>query len=788
MIRLFLSGLALVTVANVMGNNVITTPEEMNDTSRVVDLDEVVVVSQPKDVFRLRQQPTHSTLFSETELKHINATDLANLSAYVPSFTMPVYGSRLTSSVYMRGTGSRMNTAAPSVPIYYDNIPLVSKSAFNTHFYMLDRIDVLHGPQATLYGMNSEGGLVRIFSKNPMNYQGTDVNLGLASGLQRRAEVAHFQRPSECFAYSLAMFYSGQDGFFYNDALHEQNDKMSEAGGRLRLLWHATNRLNFDFTADYQFSDQNGFPYGKYDDGEVLNPATTTMNTYRRNMLNTGLTVNYHANKFLFTATTSYQHLYDKMNMDNDYTPADRISMYQHQRQNAFTEELSLHSKTDSRWQWTLGAFGSYQDLHTDAPVFFGSDMKNSLAAMLQNMLQGIMPPTVPHSFTRMDIPHFYVAGDFKTPKYNVGVFHESNIKLTDRLTATLGLRYEYSRVKLDYQAAGRLNLDYDLTVFGRSNNYSQWLNDTLKSTSATTSSQLLPKVGLTYAIDAKGSNVYALFSKGYRDGGYNIQGFSSIIQPEMMQNGRNIRQGDFNVPHTDAEYDLINKAVAYEPETSWNYEAGAHLNLFDGKLHADITGYFMQVKNLQLTKMEGAYGFGRMVVNAGKSQNIGAELSLRGSAVDDHLAWAASYSFTHATFSDYTDQVTAADGTVSLLNYKDNKVPYIPVHMFAVMADYRFDILNDEVLRSVTLGVNVAGQGKTYWDDANTTAQKLYATLGAHVALDMGCVNVNFWGRNITDTRYLTFVSDISQENSGNFYGQRGLPFQLGIDVSLRF
>lgn len=772
----------------VQGNNVVTGSVEVNDTSRVIDLDEVVVVSQPKDVFRLRQQPTHSSLFTQNELSSISVNDLAHLSDFVPSFSMPVYGSRLTSSVYMRGTGSRMNTAAPSVPIYYDNIPLVSKAAFNTHFYMLDRVDVLHGPQATLYGMNSEGGLVRIFTKNPMNYQGTDVNLGLATGLQRRAEVAHYHRPLDNLAFSVALFYNGQDGFVYNDALREQNDKMNEAGGRLRLLWNATQRLHFDLTADYQFSDQNGFPYGQYVDGEVLNPATTAMNTYRRNMFNTGITVSYHANKFLLTSTTSYQHLYDKMNMDNDYTPADRISMFQRQRQNAFTEELAVRSKSDSRWQWTTGLFGCYQDLDTEAPVFFGDDMKKPLASMLKDLLQNIMPATVPHSFTRLDIPEFYVDGDYKSPKLNMGVFHESNIKLTDRLTATLGLRYEYSRVKLDYMAAGRLNLDYDLTVFGQDYTFSQWLTDVLESAPSTTASQLLPKVGLTYAVGTKGSNVYALFSKGYRDGGYNIQGFSSIVQPEMMQNGKNIRQGDYDVPHTADDYAVINKAVAYEPETSWNYEAGTHLNLFDGMLHADLTGYFMQVKNLQLTKMEGAYGYGRMVVNAGRSRNIGAELSLRGSAFDDHLSWASSYSFTHATFRDYTDQQTASDGTVNMLDFKGNKVPYIPMHMFSAMADYRFDILGDEVLRAVTIGANVAGQGKTYWDDANTTSQKLYATLGAHVAFDMKKVNVNFWARNITDTHYLTFVSDISQDNSGNFYGQRGLPFQLGVDVRMNF
>ena len=112
---------------------------------------------------------------TQQEMQQLQVRQLTDMSLYVPSFTMPQYGSRLTSSMYIRGIGSRVNNTA--VGIYYDNIPLISKSAFNTHFYMLDRVDVLRGPQGTLYGANTEGGIVRIYSKNPMSYQGTDINL-----------------------------------------------------------------------------------------------------------------------------------------------------------------------------------------------------------------------------------------------------------------------------------------------------------------------------------------------------------------------------------------------------------------------------------------------------------------------------------------------------------------------------------------------------------------------------------------------------------------------------------
>ena len=130
------------------------------DTSRVVDLDEVVVVAQPKESLRLRRQPLASTVFTDAEMQRLGVQALSSLSKYVPSFVVPDYGARYTSSIYVRGLGSR--SGDPAMGVYFDNIPLVNKSTYNRHIYMLDRIDVLRGPQGTLYGMNTEGGIVRM--------------------------------------------------------------------------------------------------------------------------------------------------------------------------------------------------------------------------------------------------------------------------------------------------------------------------------------------------------------------------------------------------------------------------------------------------------------------------------------------------------------------------------------------------------------------------------------------------------------------------------------------------
>lgn len=111
----------------------------IGDTSRVYDIDEVLVINQPKEVYRLRQQPLSSTSFDGSQLQQLNVQDARHLSTFVPSFVMPEYGSRYTSSIYMRGIGSRVNS--PAVGIYVDGMPILNKSAFNFHTYDIDRVD-----------------------------------------------------------------------------------------------------------------------------------------------------------------------------------------------------------------------------------------------------------------------------------------------------------------------------------------------------------------------------------------------------------------------------------------------------------------------------------------------------------------------------------------------------------------------------------------------------------------------------------------------------------------------
>lgn len=739
---------------------------ERVDTAKVYDLDEVIVVAQPKESVKLRRQPLSSSVFTDNELTSLNVRDISGLSYFVPSMSIPAYGSRLTSSTYMRGIGSRSGN--PAVGVYYDNIPLVNKSSFNSHFYGIDRVDVLRGPQGTLYGMNTEGGLMRVYSKNPMNYQGTDLRLSLATGLQSDVEIAHYHRPSDKFAFSTSAFYSGQKGFFDNTYLNEHADLSNEFGGKARLVWLPADGWNIDFTTDYQYVNQNGFPYGEYDSEtkHFNEPQTTLLNGYKRQMVNSGLHVTYTTPSLLFASTTSHQYLYDQMVMDQDYLPEDYLQLEQRQKMNAITQELSLRSLGGGKWNHASGVFFSKQWLKTDGPVYFGEAMNKMILTRMG------MPAAMAQM---LSISDNYVPGTFRTPQWNVGVYHESHIKLFDRLTLTLGLRYDYQKVSIDYATQSMFTLTGKGTMMmpGQGGQMIQIPVDftskfvsRLENQTDKGYSELLPKFGLTLDLGS-GSNLYAVVSKGFRAGGYNIQMFSDIFSNEQREIGKGfaaMAKGDMTVEHTAEDYAKVEETITYKPETSWNYELGTHLNLFGGKLHADAAVYYMRVRDLQLSVMAGDYGYGRQMINAGRSSSCGLELSLRGTALDNRFTWAATYGYTHS----------------QLLDYEDNQVPFIPTHTFSAMTDYR--------IGKFTFGLNVAGNGPTYWDVDNEYRQKLYATLGAHAMVDFGCIKLNVWGRNLTDTKYNTMLVNSSIDGTKRSFAQQGNPLQIGADIIMHF
>lgn len=803
---------------------------EEADTLKIVDVEEVVVIAAPKENRKLRELPAAVTLLSQKDMQAAQVNSIKNLTALVPNLFIPDYGSRLTSAVYIRGIGSRINT--PSIGLYVDNIPYIDKSAFDFDFSDIERVDVLRGPQGTLYGRNAMGGLIKVHTKSPFSYQGTDLRIGTGTHNHYNASLSHYHRVSERFAFSTGGFYNYEGGFFRN-ALRDngKQDKSQSAGGRFRGIWLPSDNWKADMNISYEYGDQGGYPYfytGSVNpeaQSEELKPYIGTIsnnreNNYYRNLLNIGLNLEHQADRFTLSAVTGYQFLKDRMSIDQDFTTKDIYTLKQKQRIHTLSEEVALKSKGNTRWQWTTGAFAFYQWLDTEAPVVFrqeGMDMMNQMLGsvvpskievpMGQGMNMNILPSLIVKS---NELP---IHGNFGTPLLNAALFHQStfrNLFGAEGLSFTAGLRLDYEKMKMDYDSGTSMN--YTVGIKGEMTRGGQVIKEItmMPETPLTVNSgycgsiskdylQLLPKFALQYDFNNRHGNIYATVSKGYRSGGYNIQMFSDLLQTSlrndmMRQTKDEVIDAIENSPGS-AYKDLIaekfpeagetleaRSATEYKPEQTWNYELGTHLNLFDDRLHADAAIFWLETENQQISRFAGASGLGRETVNAGKSRSMGAEAAIAVAVTPDFTV-NAGYGYTHATFKDYVTNARV-NGQLQEVSYNGNHVPFVPQHTLNASAQYVFHMRKGRWLERVQLNANYAGAGKIYWTEQNNVSQAFYGTLSGRISLQKGNGQIDFWVCNALDKDYATFYF----ESMGNGFMQKGRPVQAGIELRCRF
>lgn len=780
--------LASASAAAATNNNAVGTLP--GDTTKVIDIEEVVVIATPKENSRLRQQPVSATSLSQEDMRNNAVTSVKSLSALVPNLFIPDYGSKLTTSVYIRGIGSRINT--PAIGLYVDNIPFIDKSAFDFNYADVERIDVMRGPQGTLYGRNTMGGLIRVFTKSPFTYQGTDLRLSAATYNNYQASLTHYHRISTQFAFSAGAFYSHKGGFFKNDFNGKRIDTDNEFGGRIRAIWLPTENLKLDFTVNYEYTNQGGYPYeytGRTD-GETEDRAgyigRISYNNdcgYRRNLVNSGVNLEYQGRNFTLSSATGFQYLYDRMDLDQDFTEQDIYTIMQKQNSKTLSEEIVMKSKPGSRWQWTTGVSGFYQWLDTDAPVTFRQD---GVKTMIEDNANSMFPsgnPAAPTMHLTVNNSTLPVPGRFETPVLNGAVYHQSTLNdlFVDGLSLTVGLRLDYEKIKMHYDSGTDMDFDF-LFGMGPMHITSENLHaiSSFIGEESADYTQLLPKFALEYAWNPQ-NNVYASVTKGYRSGGYNIQMFSDLIQGSLRNAMIDALAADPNFKRFASMLEnfktgsaSIREATLYKPEYSWNYEIGTHLTLFGGKLQADLAAFYMDTRDQQISRFADS-GLGRITVNAGKSRSIGAEASLR-SQITDALSLYGSYGYTYATFTDYTLSDTE--------DYNGNYVPFVPKHTFTAGGQYVFRLRKCAWLDNITVNANYRAAGRIYWTEQNNASQPLYGILNGRVSLNKGNGQVGFWINNALNKDYQAFYF----ETMNRGFAQQGRPLQFGIDLKCRF
>lgn len=742
---------------------------DQEDTIKKYSIEELWVVDSPKESRVLRDQPLSSTILQREAMEDNRVFSMKNLSGIVPNLYIPDYGTKYTSSIYVRGIGSRINS--PAVGIYVDGLPYFDKSGFDFDFSDIERVEVLRGPQGTLYGRNTMGGLINLRTKNPFDYSGTDLMLSAATKNGYRAYLTHYHRISDKFAFSAGGFYDYSGGFYRNEYDGKKIDKGSSAGGRMHGIWRPSGALSFDLNVSYEYDDDGGYPYGAYDkaSGEYSDPDYNFRSTYRRNMVNAGLITTYSPRSLgiTITSTSGWQYLKDRMTMDTDYSSADRFTMNQNQLQNTISQEVILKGKWNEFWggmDFSTGVSGFYQWNRNRTPLTFGSAFISDLQATMDAAMIH-SPVKVKLTDERMDVP-----GLFYLPASGAALFHQSvfnDIFGAKGLSLTLAVRFDYEKVKIDYATSSAMN--YLMTMPGGRKSEGTYKVEYLGK-QYQESMPVLPRLALKYDFNSR-NNIYIMTAKGYRGGGFNIQMLSDYMQGDLQK----------NVGTLDND-STINAALRYRPEYSWNQEFGGHFTSMDSRFSMDFSLFYIKIKDQQVSRFVES-GMGRYTSNAGKSLSYGGEMSLIYNPVYG-LNLIADYGYTNAKFTkNLTQVVVTKDGKRVLeeRDYKDKYVPFAPKHTLRLAASYSIDLSQRSKL---TIGADYTGLGKIYFTEANDVSQKFYGLVNGRVSFSYSKNEISLWCNNIFNKDYSLFYFD---SGSAGFM-QKGKGTWAGIDLRLRF
>ncbi len=684
------------------------------------------------------------TRFGEAEIERLDITAIKDVGTVTPNFYMPDYGSRMTSSIYVRGLGARIDQ--PVVGLNIDNVPYLNKDNYDFDMFDIERIEVIRGSVGVLNGRNAMGGQINVHTLSPWKVNGLRGMVQYGRANTFRFGAGYYGKLSSKLASSISGEYSHTDGFYRNAYDHKHVGAENAGGARWKMSWHPESRFSVLNTLAVNAGRQDGYPYQSMLTGRIdYNDPTF----YRRLNVTEGLTATYTGNRMIATSVTSVQYSDDNMTLDQDFLPVDYFTLTQKRREWTWTQDLFAKGNRGA-YNWLMGVFGFYKGGTLKAPVTFKD---TGISKLIEDNIGRVLPPGMQLKFDERSL---LLGSDFDTRNGGFAIYHQSAYTLGN-FTFQAGLRWDIEHVAIDYAS----DADASVTM------YRQLPTGALVPLAtrplavhdagklSQTFNEILPQLAIGYQTGNWQTSLR--ISKGYKAGGYNTQMFSDILQQQLMQSAG-----------VETTYD-IEKMLTYKPEKAWTYELSGEYARPDGVFSAEAVFYFMRVRDQQLTVFPDGNTTGRAMTNAGRTRSLGVELSGHWRPTD-RFGVNMSYGFTDARFMSYDN---------GRQNFHGKQLPYAPSHTVFASADYTLPSIGNF---TPVLSLNTRGAGKIYWNDANTVSQKFYATLGASLTVNHARGSVSIWGENLTDTRYNTFYF----VSIGNAFVQRARPVTYGVTVRM--
>ena len=754
-LRKYLLWAAFVTVAGVASAS---DNEAKVDTLIAVDRVQITTIKQGSE---LRREAVAASVLSGRTLEMRGVAAVKDVVTDIPNLFMPDYGSRTTSSIYVRGMGTRIDQ--PVVGMTVDNVPLADKNLYDTELPDIERIEFLRGPQATLYGRNTMGGVINVYTLSPLTYQGVRLRADYGSRNALRVAASTYHKFSDKLGFSASAQYSRHDGYWRNSYDNSLCDKENSGNFRTKLQYRK-GALSIDNTLAFSVVEQGGYPYeyigspnpDKHREELVGKICYNEPCTYGRVAVNEGLSVRYDFGKFSLASITSYQYMNDKMHIDNDFLPEYYFTLEQRKQQHNIAEDFVLRSKEEGKYRWLAGVYGFFKREQMQAPVTFGPTGIQKLIIDNINAYAPIDGELQWGDLNGNGADELLLDSRFTTHNSGVAAYHRSEVHL-GRWRLALGLRLDYELVQMLYRTSTTAIYSVQPSVGER---YSVERKVGESEVLSRGFFEFLPSFSASVDLDSAGRNMlYFSASKGYKAGGFNTQMFSEVLQ-RQLKDKMGLSQ------EIDAD-----KLCAYNPEHSYNLELGGHFGTNDGRFTADASLFYIECVDQQLTIFPDEDSTGRMMTNAGRTRSFGAELSAT-ARLAKTLVLSGSYGYTNAKFRDFKS------GGV---NYAGNFIPYAPKNSLSLRLMQTIPFRSQWIDRMV-LSVGVQGAGRIYWNEANDASQPFYALLEGSVRFEGEKWAVDLWCKNATNTKYNLFYF----ESMGNRFVQRGRPMTGGVRVMI--
>ncbi|MFZ6045421.1 TonB-dependent receptor [Pseudomonas sp. CR3202] len=697
-----------------------------------------VTVTAQKREETVQKVPASISVLSGDKVRDSSLQSANEVTRFIPNASAGTTEGHGRPRWWIRGLGTGdqgANTVSP-VGIYVDDVYIANISATGFPLFDLERVEVLRGPQGTLWGKNTTAGAINFISRRPTFDQSGYLKAGIGDYADRVLEGAVSDALVEDrLAARLSFRHQGRDG--YNENLNDNKDQGALEDDAARLQFLA--RINDDLEANLNlharhYHDTGGYstvgygtrPNGTNQFGYFIDPEKGKVNYNAKfavdiDQAGTNLTLNWLLGELELTSITAFEHFTRDGLSDSDNTPLElqRSSSFADSKQ--WSQEFRLASPREERLKWVLGFHYFNEDLESE----------NANAALANPF-----------------IPRFYNNVSFDQGTESYALFGSATYDFTDAFSLTTGLRWtretkDIDLIRLRNQGQANFgpgdwwkqdNLLSPLVVDAtqdESNTWSDWTYD------------LTPEYRIS-----DNARVYFRYAYGFRSGGYNTGVTSQAT------------------------------VATVDPEYLTSYELGLKSEWLDGRLNANAALFYYDYEDIQLNIVTAVNNQTvSRLANGAQGEAYGAELELEAVPVENlHLSFALG--LLHTEFTDFSSGSS---------DFSGNKFARAPNVSAVLGADYRIPL---DVGGAIILATDWNTRSRQYFfsNDQSRNMRSGGYTLGnAQVTYELPgeTTRVTAFVNNLTDKEYRNHTLPGGFQSAAVMFGD---PRTVGLSVTTDF